>query len=494
MESVESAPPTTCDVIRGSLFSIGGEDKLSSVRRLLEGSGEPQEDERRLCDTWDAFLREARIQVGTLLRTDSVSFLLGAGCSRHAGGVLLRTVPIEIERGLLKRGAPGTRVGAWLKVFYAAVEYLAEGRVDVGTSRPSILARRDSILASANVGELAVNVEALLSLLFRWRNCLSPTTDEGRSNAPQRLRIDGRQTVDVQAPDLDACILRVKQELASLCLLPSTRIPTSDDPLQPHKDFLKKVLTRPLNLKRPNLFTLNYDTLLEQSADAEGVVLLDGFVGCVRRVFRPESYDQDLYFPAETTEGRVHRLDRVVHLYKLHGSITWQAQEPCWDNPYGVHSVGCGEHVDGAALIYPTPAKYGETLGLPYSELFRRFAAAIVRPQSTLFVCGYGFGDAHVNSIILQALALPSFTLVVVDPYPPEPDSRPGSPFLARLRTQQDRRVWIIGGQHLATFPAFVSRILPDLRDEDIQRKVTETHRALSSPPRGTQQGDRDGE
>ena len=53
-----------------------------------------------------------------------------------------------------------------------------------------------------------------------------------------------------------------------------------------------------------NIFTLNYDTLIEQAADAEGVVLLDGFVGTQRRIFRPESYQQDLYFPAETTEGR----------------------------------------------------------------------------------------------------------------------------------------------------------------------------------------------
>jgi hypothetical protein len=142
------------------------------------------------------------------------------------------------------------------------------------------------------------------------------------------------------------------------------------------------VLTRPLNLKRANIFTLNYDTLVEQAADAEAVVAVDGFVGSVRRTFRPESYDHDLYFPAETTEGRVHRLDRVLHLYKLHGSVTWTAEEPSWENPYGIRAHTDEMPDDQPVLIYPTPAKWGEALGMPYAELLRRFAAAVVRPQS----------------------------------------------------------------------------------------------------------------
>jgi hypothetical protein len=239
---------------------------------------------------------------------------------------------------------------------------------------------------------------------------------------------------------------------------------------------LRKVLTRPLNLKRANIFTLNYDALVEKAADAIGVVLFDGFVGTVRRVFRPESYDHDLYFPAETTEGRVHRLDRVFHLFKLHGSITWRAQAPDWDNPYGVSATGTSAAED-APLIYPTPTKYGETLGMPYAELFRRFASAVVRPQSTLLVIGYGFGDEHVNAIIRHALAIPSFTLVVVDPSPPAPD--PAGTFLAK----RYRRLWLLAGDSFGRFSTFVDSALPDLRDEEILRRVMETHRSLGVAP-----------
>jgi hypothetical protein len=340
----------------------------------------------------------------------------------------------------------------------------------IPVNRADILSRRDGL---AGATALPVNFERVLSRLHRWRSALSV--------GGGRLRIDGEPTLDATSQLLDECTRQAKTALVQHCILP---IAGAEPAVRSYADFLKKLLTRPLNLKRVNLFTLNYDTLVEQAADSEGVVLVDGFVGSLRRIFRPESYDQDLYFPAETTEGRVHRLDRVIHLYKLHGSITWQGTEPDWDNPYGVSINGAADATADSPLIYPTPLKYAETLGMPYSELFRRFAASIVRPQSTLFVIGYGFGDDHVNAIIRQALAVPSFTLVVVDPFAPTPSSTGG--FLARLRAQKDRRVWVISGEALGAFSTFAERGLPDLRDEEILRRVIQTHRSLAATPPAT--------
>jgi len=437
-------------------FEIGGHDLFGGKA----GETAPEKEEE--------ILEDIRIRVGTLLKIETVSFLLGAGVSVDCGGPLLGKVPLDVEKSLQDKGITGgqqPRVRRWLKLFYLAAHYAGGGNA-VPVDRDAILERKEKTEDKSPEGNrpeaLPVNFEQVLALLHRWRSALPRAT--------RHLRIDGSPPIDIRSDELDACLTHATHALASACLLP---MDDKKDSLSTFKIFLRKLLTRPLNLKRVNLFTLNYDTLVEQAADAEGIVLLDGFTGTQRRIFRPESYEQDLYFPAETTEGRVHRLDRVVHLYKLHGSITWIAEEPAIDNPYGVVAREFdANQLAQRLLIYPTPLKYGEVLGMPYAEMFRRFATALVRPQSVLFVVGYGFGDEHVNAIIRQALAVPSFTLVVIDP-------TPASAFVTKLRKQKDQRVWIVEGDTLGKFCGFVEQVLPDLRDEEIRRKVLATHHAL---------------
>jgi len=458
-------------LIAENKFEVGKEDLLQSLR--ADFHEEPSEEgARKRCQSkWDEFVKETRIKFGTILKADTVSVLLGAGASKHLGGVLLGSIPLSIEQKLLETGIRGVRVSRWLRLFYTAAQRIATDKGSVPTDRSSILERRNALSVNPPPEELNVNLETLLSVLYGWRATLS--------FGASRMRLDGDPSVDASSDDVEGAIQHIKAGLVEKCILPDGGNSASN-PLRTHRELLKKLLTRPLNLKRVNIFTLNYDTLIEKAADAEGIVVFDGFVGTLSRVFRPESYDQDLYFPAETTEGRVHRFDRVVHLYKLHGSISWQPTDPDLDNPYGIFSTEAGARPSNSALIYPTPLKQTQALGMPYAELFRRLAATVVRPQSVLLVIGYGFGDEHVVSIFRQALAVPSFRLIVVDP-------RPRSGFIAQLRSQNDQRVWIVSGPRLATFEGFVDELLPDLREEEMLKKVMDTWRALSRTNVGQQ-------
>jgi len=432
---------------------------------ILASDPDSEDNKEKAGTVLHDLLKETRVRTGTLLKTDNVSFLFGAGASISAGGFSLATIPKQLERALLCTAVDEVADGdvpGWIDLFYKTTSALTQENLSFD--------ERKQLLdgdAGAELHCISMNLEEYLSHLHTWTAGMTGLATS------MNLAISDDVELEINKDELECLTKEITRNLSVLLNLPNSE---GNEPLRSHRRFIKKVLTRPLNLRRANLFTLNYDTLLEQAADAEGAVLVDGFVGMLRRVSRPESYDLDFYFPAQTTEGRVHRFDRVSHLYKLHGSITWHRCDQAWENPHGLYATffdqGCQ---DDEVLIYPSPLKYGQVLGLPYSELFRRFGNAIAQPQSVLFTIGYGFKDEHVNALIRQAMAIPSFTLVVVDP-------EPKNDFVRKMEELGDERVWFVTGWHLGTFEHFVEKLLPDLREEEITAKVMRTFKALLPP------------
>lgn len=456
------------DRIKGTICQLPGVHQLAKLKLELEQqtNDSPAKD---LDKKWNAFIQEVQVTLGTYLKLDNVSVLLGAGASRYAGGELIGSIPLSIEQTILSRAIRHKRISPWIWPFYSALRSIAPA-ANIPEDRGSLFIRFEQLQAEpVTAAPIAVNYEATLTRLYQWY--AAALTDNNQ------IVLRGNVSFQFTGSQIKQCISNVKEALALSCKLPA---PNHD--IEPHRQLLRRLLTRPLNLRRPSLFTLNYDTLLEQAADQEGSILLDGFTGSIKPVFRPESYDQDLYFPGETTEGRVHRLDKVLHLYKLHGSLNWIDEEGSPQNPYGIVRTSNEDVASNSdrLLIYPATSKLGDMLGMPYAELFRRFAASIVRPQSVLITIGYAFGDEHVNAIIHQALSISSFTLIVVDPKLPQPE-RNGT-FLERLRyrSESDTRIAFIGGPHAGTFEWFVGHMLPDLKDEQIQKRVSETYKALS--------------
>src|SRR3970040_317773 len=97
-------------LIAENKFEVGKEDLLQSLR--ADFHEEPSEEgARKRCQSkWDEFVKETRIKFGTILKADTVSVLLGAGASKHLGGVLLGSIPLSIEQKLLETGIRGVRV------------------------------------------------------------------------------------------------------------------------------------------------------------------------------------------------------------------------------------------------------------------------------------------------------------------------------------------------------------------------------------------------
>lgn len=243
-----------------------------------------------------------------------------------------------------------------------------------------------------------------------------------------------------------------------------------------HRSFLTSLLQRPLNLRRANIFTLNYDLAFEYACDELGIEYINGFVGFNERNFRPEVYNYDFFFPGDTTEGKVRRIERVIKYYKLHGSLNWVYKNQNKNNPYGLYEIPIElvrmklkNKMDnlGEIMIYPTSSKKEYTLNFPYSELFRKFADRLQQPEAVLFVIGYSFYDEHVNDIIYQALANPSFTLVIVDFNGTQSGGE-----IKRLNDLKDPRIIISQGGELGDFKYFSKELLPTMDQEDTRAKV----------------------
>lgn len=141
------------------------------------------------------------------------------------------------------------------------------------------------------------------------------------------------------------------------------------------------------------LFTVNYDLLLEAALEYRRVPYFDGFVGVLKARFH-----------TELVEGLVSRREEYVppffaRIWKLHGSVNW-----LWE---GQNVVRLGHPVtsDVAAAIYPSDAKYDESRRIPFVVLQDRFRRALQEPETLLIISGYSFGDEHLNELIFDAAA-----------------------------------------------------------------------------------------
>ncbi|EPZ47365.1 SIR2 family protein [Alicyclobacillus acidoterrestris] len=183
--------------------------------------------------------------------------------------------------------------------------------------------------------------------------------------------------------------------------------------------LLLSFASRTASRERLNLFTTNYDRLVEYGCDLVGLRSIDRFVGALTPIFRSSRIDVDMHYNPPGIRGEPRFLEGVVRYTKLHGSIDWRFENNQlrrYTIPFGAPS----NHTDvvsrrsESVMIYPNPAKDVETLEFPYADLFRDFSSALCRPNSALVTYGYGFGDDHINRVLADMLTIPSTHLVII--------------------------------------------------------------------------------
>jgi len=160
--------------------------------------------------------------------------------------------------------------------------------------------------------------------------------------------------------------------------------------LPPGRCAYHELVTWISGTQRPHpieIFTTNYDLLIETAFESARTPYFDGFAGGHAPFFDPVTVAGDDLPP------------RWSRLWKLHGSLGWKVE-----NGVVVRSGG----YESNELVYPDHLKYDLTQKQPYAALFERLKRFLSLPDTLLLVSGFSFRDAHISAVIDDALAMNS--------------------------------------------------------------------------------------
>lgn len=217
--------------------------------------------------------------------------------------------------------------------------------------------------------------------------------------------------------------------------------------------------------KQINIFTTNYDVVLEYAFENAFLDYNDGFKGRINPYFSTTNFNR-LYFERGLFTNRCIEIS-IFNLLKLHGSVTWKIEKD--KNPqisYNEYknSIECFyrkykeffeaknkdifDKIDGLLylidddlnniveekqknitdecikfiedykktfkIVNPTKQKFNDTLmDKNYYELMRIYCNELERNNTVLISYGFSFEDEHIQEMTLRALGNPSLTLII---------------------------------------------------------------------------------
>lgn len=134
------------------------------------------------------------------------------------------------------------------------------------------------------------------------------------------------------------------------------------------------------------IFTINYDLLVEEAFEEIGVPYFDGFVGSRKPFFDLRAIEDSL-IPKHWSR-----------LWKIHGSINWFQKM----NNQVYRSSNLEEN--DPCIIHPSHLKYDQSRKMPYLALVDRLSSFLRQNSAVLIMSGYSFNDEHLNDTIINAL------------------------------------------------------------------------------------------
>ncbi len=152
--------------------------------------------------------------------------------------------------------------------------------------------------------------------------------------------------------------------------------------------------------KPVEIFTTNYDLLIERGLEIAMVPYFDGFVGTVNPYFSDAAADFK-----DDNDNQVHIPRSWARLWKIHGSIGWRAATEVVTGTKKILRLPLvPPTTNDDLMIFPSREKYLNSRRLPFVALQDRLRRLTASGECLLLIAGYSFGDQHINDIIFGNL------------------------------------------------------------------------------------------
>lgn len=300
-------------------------------------------------------------QLTKLLSQSKRAFVIGAGCSKCAGLPLMEELTQKVLDAVDKKGKTYAILAGLQKHFGGSNGCTIEDYMSELVDHIAIAERRKQ--RSANAANASINA------------------------------------TDYSPDDLVKALIEIKNRIAEV-------IGTASQTISVHRQFVRAIHHVLQSGKagpptRVDYYTLNYDTLFEDALSLERIPVADGFNGGATGWWDARAYEDG------SAQARI---------LKVHGSIDWCL----WDGDVLPRRVRQGLAVDGTlepVLIWPASTKYREAQRDPFAQIIEAMRRGL-RPTSdtqvVLTICGYSFGDAHVNVELDRALRESAGRLTII--------------------------------------------------------------------------------
>lgn len=294
---------------------------------------------------------EQVVQLTKLLSQSKRAFVIGAGCSKCAGLPLMEELTQKVLDALPNDGTTHAVLAGLQKHFDGSNGCTIEDYMSELVDHIAIAERRK--LRSATAANASINA------------------------------------TDYSPDNLVKALIEIKHTIATVIGQSKTKISV-------HRQFVRAIHQvlqsgKAGQPKRVDYYMLNYDTLFEDALSLERIPVADGFKGGATGWWDAEAYKDG------SAQARI---------LKVHGSIDWCL---C-DSDVLPRRVRQGLDVGGTrepVLIWPASTKYREAQRDPFAQIIeamRRGLRPTSETQVVLTICGYSFGDAHVNVELDRAL------------------------------------------------------------------------------------------